>query len=119
MKLSTISQRLAIVLLLSLGIAVFYATYRAIDSIVADQSRIQQQALSPVYKLVRDELLRPLYIAETFASSVDFTAAMDGSDLDEAALIERLQNMEQSLDLIFFVASEKTRKQYLSDGRTL
>ncbi|MEL7022899.1 MAG: sensor domain-containing diguanylate cyclase [Pseudomonadota bacterium] len=119
MKLSTISQRLAVVLLLSLGIAVFYATYRAIDSIVADQSRIQQKALSPVYKLVRDELLRPLYIAETFASSVDFTAAMDGSDLDEAALLERLQNMEQSLDLIFFVASEKTRKQYLSDGRTL
>ena len=106
-------------LVLSLGAAFFYATYKAIDNIVAEQSRVQQQAVSPVFKLVRDELLRPLYIAETFASSVDFTAMMDSRDFDEAALLQRLQDMERDLGLVFFVASEKTRRQYFSNGRTL
>ncbi|MEO0616697.1 MAG: sensor domain-containing diguanylate cyclase [Pseudomonadota bacterium] len=119
MKPTTFPQRLAVVLVLSLGAAFFYATYKAIDNIVAEQSRVQQQAVSPVFKLVRDELLRPLYIAETFASSVDFTAMMDSPDFDEDALLDRLQSMEQDLELVFFVASEKTRKQYFSNGRTL
>lgn len=105
--------------MLSLGGAFFYATYNAIDNIVAEQSRVQQEAVSPVYELVRDELLRPLYIAETFASSIDFTVTMDSADFDEAVLLRRLQEMEQDLGLKFFVASETTRKQYFSDGTTL
>jgi diguanylate cyclase (GGDEF)-like protein len=113
------TQRLAVVLLLALGIAFFYATYKAIDNIVAEQSRVQQQAVSPVFKLVRDELLRPLYIAETFANSIDFTTPMDSRTFDEAALLRRLQIMEQNLGLKFFVASEVTRKQYFSDGTML
>lgn len=119
MNSSIITRRLAILLILSLGGAFFYATYNAIDNIVAEQSRLQQEAVSPVYELVREELLRPLYIAETFASSVDFTASMDSSDFDEALLLRRLQDMEQDLGLTFFVASERTRKQYFSDGTTL
>ncbi len=106
-------------LLLSLGGAFSYATYNAIGNIVAEQIQVQQEAVSPVFELVRDELLRPLYIAETFASSVDFTTTMDSTDIDEAALLSRLQAMEQDLGLKFFVASERTRKQYFSDGSTL
>ena len=106
-------------LLLALGTAFFYATYKAIDNIVAEQSRVQQQAISPVFTLVHDELLHPLYIAETFASSIDFTVAVDSDNLDEAALLRRLQKMEQELGLKFFVASEATRKQYFSNGTTL
>lgn len=113
------TRRFAIVLVLSLGIAFSYATYQAIHNIVADQSRIQQQAVLPVFKLVRDELLRPLYIAETFASSIDFTASMEDAQFDEAALLQRLQAMEEELGLVFFVASEKARKQYFSNGTTL
>ena len=113
------SQRLSVVLIAVLGIAFFYAAYSTINNIVAEQSRIQQQALSPVYKLVRDELLRPLYIAETFASSVNFTTLMNADDIDEAQLLERLAQMERDLELVFFVASEKARRQYFSSGRTL
>ena len=119
MNSSIITRRLAIVLILSLGGAFFYATYNAIDKIVAEQSRLQQEAVSPVYELVRDELLRPLYIAETFASTVEFTATMDSPDFDEANLLRHLQRMEQDLGLKFFVASERTRRQYFSDGTTL
>jgi diguanylate cyclase (GGDEF)-like protein len=119
LKSPTALQRLAIALMLLLGIAFSYATYKAINNIVAEQSRVQQQAISPVFKLVRDELLRPLYIAETFASSIDFTTAVDSGELDEAALLSRLENMEEDLGLIFFVASEQTRRQYMSNGTTL
>lgn len=118
-KLPLVTQRTVLVLMLSLGIAFFYATYQAINNIVAEQSRVQQQAISPVFKLVRDELLRPLYIAETFASSVDFTAMLDSPDFDEKALLSRLKKLEEDLGLIFFVASEKSRRQYFSGGRTL
>lgn len=113
------NQRLAIVLVLSLGLAFFYATYNAINNIVAEQSRVQQQVISPVFKLVQNELLRPLYIAETFASSVDFTTNVSSAGFDEQALLDRLGEMAAELDLVFFVASELARKQYLSDGRTL
>ncbi len=119
MKFSLFNQRLAIVLALALGVASFYATYKAIGNIVAEQSRVQQQAVSPVFELVGDELLRPLYIAETFASSIKFTTAMDSSEIDESALLERLQKMQQDLGLVFFVASEQSQKQYFSDGSTL
>ncbi|MEM7280425.1 MAG: sensor domain-containing diguanylate cyclase [Pseudomonadota bacterium] len=119
MKSPMTAQRLAIALMLSLGIAFFYASYKAIDNIVAEQSRVQQQAISPVFKLVRDELLRPFYIAETFASSIDLTAMVDSPGFDEAALLQRLQKMERDLDLTFFVASEQSRKQYFSNGSTL
>jgi len=116
---SIITRPLVIALMLSLGGAFFYATYNAIDNIVAEQSRVQQETVSPIYELVRDELLRPLYIAETFASSVDFTTSMDSPDFDEESLLRRLQHMEQDLGLKFFVASERTRRQYFSDGSTL
>jgi len=119
LKSSLDSQRLVVLLMLTLGIAFFYAAYKAIDNTVAEQSLVQQQAVSPVYSLVNEELLKPLYIAETFASTIDFTVAMDSPDLDETALLNRLQEMQRDLGLVFFVASEKTRRQYLSDGTTL
>lgn len=119
MNPSIITRRLAIALMLSLAGAFFYATYNAINNIVAEQSRVQQEAVTPVYELVRDELLRPLYIAETFASTVDFTANIESPDFDEGVLLRRLQEMEQDLGLKFFVASEKKRRQYFSDGTTL
>ncbi|MEM6514496.1 MAG: diguanylate cyclase [Pseudomonadota bacterium] len=119
MSSSKISRRLVVALTLALGAAFFFAAYRSIDNIVAEQSRVQQQSVSPVYKLVRDELLRPLYIAETFASTVDFAAELETENVDEAALLKRLADMERDLGLTFFVASELSRKQYFSDGRVL
>lgn len=115
---TTVTQRLIIVLLIALGAGFFFATYRAIDNIVAEQSHVQQEAMSPVFKLVRDELLRPLYIAETFASSIDFTTMTFGKE-DEQRLLNRLAEMKRDLGLTFFVASEQSRTQYFSNGETL
>ena len=113
------SQRPAIALMIVFGLAFFYAAYNAIDNTVAEQSRVQQQAVSPVYELVNEELLRPLYIAETFASSVGSTTALHERDFDEQGLLNYLARMQQDLGLVFFVASEQTRKQYISNGRIL
>ena len=105
--------------MLLLGGAFFYATYNTIENIVAEQSRVQQEAVSPVYDLVGEELLRPLYIAETFANTVDFTVDMNSPEFDESVLLRRLRDMQAEMDLTFFVASELTRKQYFSNGTTL
>jgi diguanylate cyclase (GGDEF)-like protein len=113
------SQQLILALMLSLGLAFFYAAYKAIENTVADQSRVQQQAISPVYDLVNDELLKPMYIAETFARTVGYAADMSAADFDEQRLLDHLAKMQRDLGLVFFVASEKTRRQYLSSGRTL
>jgi diguanylate cyclase (GGDEF)-like protein len=110
-------QSLLILILLTL-LSVFAVTgYIAINNIVSEQSRIQQQAISPVYSLVNQELLKPLNIAETFAETITFEQLLD-NNIDEAFLLERLARMEQRLGLIFFVALEKQRRQLMSDGRT-
>ena len=112
-------QRLVLLLVFVLAAVIISAAYIAINNIVAEQSRIQQQAISPVYNLVNEQLLKPLYIAQSYGQSVDFNNLMDTPDIDQQALIEQLKRMEEKFQLVFFVASEKARKQYFSDGRTL
>ncbi|MEW9798829.1 sensor domain-containing diguanylate cyclase [Alteromonas sp. CYL-A6] len=109
-------QSLLILILLTL-LSVFAVTgYIAINNIVSEQSRIQQQAISPVYSLVNRELLKPLHIAETFAETITFDRLLEG-DVDEAHILEQLARMEQRLGLTFFVALENQRKQLMSNGR--
>ncbi|WP_051275269.1 sensor domain-containing diguanylate cyclase [Aestuariibacter salexigens] len=111
------TQSLLILILLSV-LAVFAVTgYIAINNIVSEQSRIQQQAISPVYSLVNRELLKPLHIAETFAETITFDQLLDSDEVDEAFILEQLSRMEQRLKLTFFVALEKQRKQLMSNGR--
>jgi diguanylate cyclase (GGDEF)-like protein len=110
-------QSLLILILITL-LSVFAVTgYVAINNIVSEQSRIQQQAVSPVYSLVNRELLKPLHIAETFAETITFEQILN-NDVDESFLLAQLARMEERLGLIFFVALEKQRRQLMSDGRS-
>lgn len=109
-------QSLLILILLTL-LSVFAITgYIAINNIVSEQSRIQQQAISPVYSLVNQELLKPLHIAETFAETITFEQLFN-KEVDESLMLEKLASMEKRLGLTFFVALEKQRRQLMSDGR--
>lgn len=111
-------QNLLVLILVAL-LGVFAVTgYNAINSIVSEQSRIQQEAISPVYSLVNKELLKPLHIAETFSETITFEQILDTDDIDQSQIISRLRNMQKRLDLIFFVALEKQRIQLMSDGRS-
>ena len=112
-------QRFVFILVAFLALAIIFTAYTAINNIVAEQSKIQQQAMSPVFKLVNEELLNPLYIAITVGEASFFNEKMDTKDIDEEALFKQLRKLEERLGLTFFVASEKARKQYMSNGRTL
>lgn len=93
-------QSLLILILITL-LSVFAVTgYVAINNIVSEQSRIQQQAVSPVYSLVNRELLKPLHIAETFAETITFEQILN-NDVDESFLLAQLARMEERLGLIF------------------
>ncbi|WP_100643322.1 sensor domain-containing diguanylate cyclase [Alteromonas facilis] len=110
-------QNLLTLILLTLFVVFVSTGYIAINNIVTEQSRIQQQAVSPVYSLVNQELLKPLHIAETFAESIDFSSLIQSNEFDEQELIAQLARMEKRLNLTFFVALENQRVQLMSDGR--
>ena len=112
-------QRVTFVLICLVGAGITYSAYLAISNIVAEQSRIQQQAVSPVFSLVNEELLKPLHVAQTIGQAEYFHELMDTEEVDEEKLVERLAKLEQQFDLTFFVASEKVRKQYFSDDRQI
>ncbi len=114
-----ISRSFLVVLIIALVCAFGFTAFKAVNNIVSEQSQIQQRALTPVYTLVNQELLKPLHIAESFAEIINFDNLVDAETLDEATLIDRLSNMQERLGLIFFVALDIPRKQYMSNGRVL
>jgi hypothetical protein len=92
--------------------------------IVAEQSRAHQISLSPAVKLVVRQVIEPLHIAETLSKSkelkeiMQFSAANDAS-INEKQIFETLKRLEQEFEMGFFVALEKQRMQYNSDGSTI
>lgn len=99
--------------------AITYAAYVAISNIAAEQSKIQQQSVSPVFSLVNEELLKPLHIAETIGKARYFDSLLNEQQLQQDKVVNLLKKLEQTFDLTVFVASEKQRKQYLSNGRVI
>jgi diguanylate cyclase (GGDEF)-like protein len=112
-------QGITFLLICIVGSGITYATYIAISNIVAQQSRIQQQAVSPVFSLVNEELLKPLHVAQTIGLAKNFDTLLDTTELDEPELVNLLRQLESQFGLTFFVASEKMRKQYLSNGKQI
>ena len=112
-------QRITFLFIFLVGIAVTFTAYVAISNIVAEQSRLQQQSIAPVFSLVNEELLKPLHIAQTIGEAKTFNTLLDTADIDEPKLVEILKTLESQFDLTFFAASEKARKQYLSNGNTI
>jgi diguanylate cyclase (GGDEF)-like protein len=114
------SRQFLIALIIALVFAFAVTAYNAINNIVAEQSRIQQASVTPVYSLVNHELLKPLNMAEAFAETINFSKWANSEEIspaDEQELLEYLAQLEQRLGLTFFVALEKPRRQYLSSGR--
>lgn len=112
-------QRITFILVCSVGMAITYAAYVAISNIAAEQSKIQQQSVSPVFSLVNEELLKPLHIAETIGKTRYFDSLLNEENLQKEKVVTLLNKLEQTFDLTVFVASEKQRKQFLSNGRVI
>lgn len=89
------------------------------SKIVAEQSRAQQQSISPAISLIVEQLLKPLHISQTLAEAKELQDIVKSEDIDEKAMFDMLKRLEQEFDMKFFIASETTRIQYNSDGSQL
>ena len=105
--------------LLIFVVVISYTSYSTINRIFLEQSRIQQESVSPVFSLIVEELLRPLHIAEITYKSDVFAPYLNTQQPDEALLVMKLAEYEELFDLVFFAASDKARKQYFSSGRQI
>lgn len=111
------SRAFLLVLIVALICTFVITTICAINNIVVEQNQIQQKSVTPVFDLVNRELLKPLYLAESFANSFAFEDEIHAEHIDENALIEKLKEMSERFDIMVFLALEKQRRQYMSDGR--
>ena len=109
-------HRSILVLFAVVVIAIVTLVHFSISKIVAEQSRAQQQTLSPAVSLIVEQLLKPLHISEALGHSTELVALMDGDTLDEESIFSALRRLEQEFGLSFFIASETERRQYNSDG---
>jgi hypothetical protein len=91
--------------------------------IVAEQSRAHQASLSPAVRLVVEQVIEPLHVAETLSQSQELINIVRDSavseNVNETQILSTLSRLEREFDMGFFVALEKQKKQFNSDGTTL
>lgn len=100
-------------------IAIVTLVHFSVNKIVAEQSRAQQQSLSPAISLIVNQLLKPLHVSEALGHSRELVELMDKDQVNEEDIFTALSRLEQEFGLYFFIASEKARMQYNSDGSTI
>ncbi len=103
---------LYIAIIFAIGAAAFWV----ISDIVASQSYKQQQAISPVFTLVEEELLEPMHIAKTLATARIYDKYFHDQSISDQQIIQDLGKLESQFGLGFYLAKESNRKQYNSDG---
>ena len=95
------------------------AGYFAIRDLAGTQSQQHQQSVSPIFGLIESELVEPLHIAKTLNKIGVYKDYFDQETPNEEALLKQLQYYSTLFNLEFYVAHEKSRKQFNSDGRVL
>jgi diguanylate cyclase (GGDEF)-like protein len=93
------------------------AGYFAISDLVGSRSQQQQQSVSPIFGLIESELVEPLHIATTLDKIGVYSEYFEQTVPDEEVLVAQLKDYAERFDLEFYVAHEKSRKQFNSDGR--
>ncbi len=97
-------------------IAIVTLVHFSVSKVVAEQSRAQQQSLSPAISLIVEQLVKPLHFSEALGKSRELVSLMDTDTPDQKAIYDTLARLEQEFGMSFFIASEKNRTQYNSDG---
>lgn len=104
---------------LVLAFSVALSAVMSLSKSVENQSLLEQQGLTPVLDLVTEEILKPLFIAETVSRASPLAWRMSEQVIDENKIINKLAKVSEEFDMNFFVASEKSLTQYNSDGTKL
>ncbi|MGQ8365177.1 GGDEF domain-containing protein [Glaciecola sp. 1036] len=103
------------------GILVFLiiavSAYITIGDLAGKQSQQHQQSISPVFALVENELLRPLHIAETLAEIELYKEFFIADEPDKEKLVALLDKFNSTFGYEFYLAHDKSRKQYNSNGQ--
>lgn len=104
-----------------LSIAVFVVIalsgYLTIADLAGKQSQQQQQSISPVFALIERELLNPLQIATTLSKVGVYDEYFLSQNPEQDTVVEQLKIYEDKFELPFYLAHEKSRQQFNSDGR--
>lgn len=108
-------HRSILVLFAVVVVSIVTLVHFSVSKIVAEQSRAQQQSVSPALDLIVEELLQPLHISQTLAKSQEIKGLMESDDIDTPAVFNTLERLSDEFDMFFFIASEKNRTQYNSD----
>lgn len=91
----------------------------SIDKVVAEQSRLHQQSMSPAINLIVDELMQPLHVSDALGKSTELVDLMSRSPIDSQAIYNTLARLQNEFGMLFFIASDRSRIQYNSDGTSL
>ena len=111
-------HRSILLLFAVVAISIVILVHFSVSKIVAEQSRAQQQSLSPAFDLVVEQLMKPLHISETLVKAKELEDLMAAPVPDEIAIFKTLGRLQAEFDMNFFIASEQNRRQYNSDGST-
>jgi diguanylate cyclase (GGDEF)-like protein len=111
-------HRSILLLFAVVAISIVILVHFSVSKIVAEQSRAQQQSLSPAFDLVVEQLMKPLHISETLVKAKELEDLMAAPVQDEIAIFNTLGRLQAEFDMNFFIASEQNRRQYNSDGST-
>ncbi len=108
-------------LFLALGVAVFLVLvisgYATINDLAGKQSQQHQQSISPVFALIENELTEPLHIAKTLGEIGVYDQYFRSEEPDKDALVTQLKGYQDAFGFQFYLAHDKSRKQFNSDGR--
>ena len=112
-------HRSFLVLFAVVVVSIVTLVHFSVSKIVAEQSRAHQKSISPALSLVVDQLLQPLHISQTLAQAKELRELMAAEKIDEQAVFSMLKRLESEFSMRFFIASERSRTQYNSDGSQL
>ena len=80
-------------------IAIVTLVHFSISKIVAEQSRAQQQSLSPAVSLIVSQILKPLHVSEALGKSRELVELMEHENINEPEVFSALDRLEQEFGL--------------------
>lgn len=110
-------RRSSLIISIAVFIVIVVSGYLTIADLAGKQSQQQQQSISPVFALIERELLNPLQIATTLSKVGVYDEYFLSENPDTDALMVQLKKYDEKFKLPFYLAHEKSRKQFNSDGR--
>ncbi|MFW8590925.1 GGDEF domain-containing protein [Glaciecola sp. 2405UD65-10] len=98
-------------------IMVILAGYFTISDLAGKQSQKHQQSMSPVFSLIEKELIKPLQIAATLAEVGIYDKYLLSKQPNKDEVVKELDKYSKKFNLQFYLAHERSRQQFNSDGR--